>query len=301
MFDKTGTLTKGTFSVTEVIPANGYAADDVLKYAAFAEYFSNHPAAKSIKSAYGTEIDGSAINNYTEISGHGVKVETSGVKIAAGNEKLMDMLSVAYDENPAVGTKVFVAVNSIFAGCIVIADEIKSDSKDAVLKLRRMGVQKTVMLTGDNEQTAKTVAEEIGIDEYHACLLPDQKVDIFEKLDKEKQKNMKIAFVGDGINDAPVLARADIGIAMGALGSDAAIEAADVVLMTDELSKLSETITVANATKSIVMQNIIMAIGVKILFLILGALGYAGMWVAVFGDVGVMLLAVINAMRILKV
>lgn len=300
VFDKTGTLTKGVFKVTEILPSNGFTQEQLLEYAAKAEIYSNHPIAKSIISAYGKEIDQAAITDFNEISGHGISIETDAKKILAGNTKLMDAENVTYTPCDKAGTKVYVAVDGQFAGCLLISDEVKADSRKAIVDLKRIGVEKTVMLTGDDEKIGKAVADELGLDEYHAQLLPDQKVEKLEQLDNGKRKDSKLAFIGDGINDAPVLARADVGIAMGGLGSDAAIEAADVVLMTDEPSKLVEAIDVAKATKRIVMQNIIIALGIKGAFLILGAFGIAGMWEAVFGDVGVAIIAVLNAMRILK-
>ena len=300
VFDKTGTLTKGVFNVTDILPANGFSKEQVLEYAAQAESFSNHPIAKSILSAYGKEIDQSVISDYKEISGYGISAMAGKKKVYAGNTKLMDSEHVEYTACEKVGTKVYIAVDGQYAGCILITDEVKPDSKKAISDLKHIGVEKTVMLTGDDEKIGKSVAEELQLDEYYAQLLPDQKVEKVELLDSKKRPGSKLAFVGDGINDAPVLARADVGIAMGGLGSDAAIEAADVVLMTDEPSKLVDAIEVAKATKQIVMQNIVIALGIKSVFLILGALGIAGMWEAVFGDVGVTIIAVLNAMRILK-
>ena len=300
VFDKTGTLTKGVFNVTDILPANGFSKEQVLEYAAQAESFSNHPIAKSILSAYGKEIDQSVISDYKEISGYGISAMAGKKKVYAGNTKLMDSEHVEYTACEKVGTKVYVAVDGQYAGCILITDEVKPDSKKAISDLKHIGVEKTVMLTGDDEKIGKAVAEELQLDEYYAQLFPDQKVEKVELLDSKKRQGSKLAFVGDGINDAPVLARADVGIAMGGLGSDAAIEAADVVLMTDEPSKLVDAIDVAKATKQIVMQNIVIALGIKSVFLILGALGIAGMWEAVFGDVGVTIIAVLNAMRILK-
>ena len=300
VFDKTGTLTKGVFNVTDILPANGFSKEQVLEYAVQAESFSNHPIAKSILSAYGKEIDQSVISDYKEISGYGISAMAGKKKVYAGNTKLMDSEHVEYTACEKVGTKVYVAVDGQYAGCILITDEVKPDSKKAISDLKHIGVEKTVMLTGDDEKIGKAVAEELQLDEYYAQLFPDQKVEKVELLDSKKRQGSKLAFVGDGINDAPVLARADVGIAMGGLGSDAAIEAADVVLMTDEPSKLVDAIDVAKATKQIVMQNIVIALGIKSVFLILGALGIAGMWEAVFGDVGVTIIAVLNAMRILK-
>ena len=300
VFDKTGTLTKGVFNVTDILPANGFSKEQVLEYAAEAESFSNHPIAKSILAAYEKEIDQSVISDYKEISGYGISVMAGEKKVFAGNTKLMDTECIEYTTCENAGTKVYLAVDGQYAGCILITDEVKPDSKKAISDLKHIGVEKTVMLTGDDEKIGKSVAEELQLDEYYAQLLPDQKVEKVELLDSKKRPGSKLAFVGDGINDAPVLARADVGIAMGGLGSDAAIEAADVVLMTDEPSKLVDAIEVAKATKQIVMQNIVIALGIKSVFLILGALGIAGMWEAVFGDVGVTIIAVLNAMRILK-
>ena len=300
VFDKTGTLTKGVFEVANIIPAAGYQKEQVLEYAAQAESYSNHPIAKSILATYGKPIDQKQFSGFEEISGHGISVMVQGKKVLAGNSKLMESEKIAYAACDAAGTKIYVAADGSYVGCILIADEVKPDSKCAIAELKKIGVEKTVMLTGDDERIGKSVADELGLDAYYAQLLPDQKVEKLEMLDKQKRQGSKLAFVGDGINDAPVLARADVGIAMGGLGSDAAIEAADVVLMTDEPSKLVEAIDVAKATKRIVMQNIVIALGIKSVFLVLGALGMAGMWEAVFGDVGVTIIAVLNAMRILK-
>ena len=300
VFDKTGTLTKGVFEVANIIPAAGYQKEQVLEYAAQAESYSNHPIAKSILATYGKPIDQKQFSGFEEISGHGISVMVQGKKVLAGNNKLMESEKIAYAACDAAGTKFYVAADGSYVGCILIADEVKPDSKCAIAELKKIGVEKTVMLTGDDERIGKSVADELGLDAYYAQLLPDQKVEKLEMLDKQKRQGSKLAFVGDGINDAPVLARADVGIAMGGLGSDAAIEAADVVLMTDEPSKLVEAIDVAKATKRIVMQNIVIALGIKSVFLVLGALGMAGMWEAVFGDVGVTIIAVLNAMRILK-
>ena len=300
VFDKTGTLTKDVFEVANIIPAAGYQKEQVLEYAAQAESYSNHPIAKSILATYGKPIDQKQFSDFEEISGHGISVMVQGKKVLAGNSKLMESEKIAYAACDAAGTKFYVAADGSYVGCILIADEVKPDSKCAIAELKKIGVEKTVMLTGDDERIGKSVADELGLDAYYAQLLPDQKVEKLEMLDKQKRQGSKLAFVGDGINDAPVLARADVGIAMGGLGSDAAIEAADVVLMTDEPSKLVEAIDVAKATKRIVMQNIVIALGIKSVFLVLGALGMAGMWEAVFGDVGVTIIAVLNAMRILK-
>ncbi len=300
VFDKTGTLTKGVFNVTDILPADGFTEEQLLEHAAKAESFSNHPIAKSVRTAYGKEVDQTALTDYMEISGHGICVKADGRTILAGNAKLMDEKNIPYSPCDKIGTKVHVAVCGQYAGCIVIADEVKADSRNAIASLKRLGIEKTVMLTGDEEAIAKAVADELNLDKYHAQLLPGEKVEKLEQLDRTKRKGTKLAFIGDGINDAPVLARADVGIAMGGLGSDAAIEAADVVLMTDEPSKLVEAIKIAKETRRIVIQNIVIAFVIKGVFLILGAFGIAGMWEAVFGDVGVALIAVFNAMRILK-
>lgn len=300
VFDKTGTLTKGVFRVSEIKAKNGFAQEKVLQLAATAESLSNHPIARSITDEYGKAVDEKEIGEYTEISGHGISALFGGRRVLVGNGKLMRKYGVEYEKCDKAGTAVYVACDGKFAGSILISDEIKEDSRRAISDLKALGVKNTVMLTGDNEEIAAAVSRELALDEYHSGLLPDQKVEIVEQLDRKKSKSGKLAFVGDGINDAPVLARADIGIAMGGLGSDAAIEAADIVLMTDEPSKLSAAVKTAKATRRIVKQNIIFALGVKAAFLVLGAFGIAGMWEAVFGDVGVMLLAVLNAMRILK-
>ena len=300
VFDKTGTLTKGVFKVTDLLPADGFTEEQLLAYAAKAESFSNHPIAKSILSAYGKEVAQTATADYKEIPGYGISVDVDGRKVLVGNTKLMDAANISYTICDKAGTKVYVAVDGQNAGCILIADEVKADSKKAISDLKRIGVEKTVMLTGDDEKIGKAVADELGLDAYYAQLLPDQKVEKVEQLDSQKRHKSKLAFMGDGINDAPVLARADVGIAMGGLGSDAAIEAADVVLMTDEPSRLVEAVDVAKATKRIVIQNIAIALSIKGVFLILGAFGIAGMWEAVFGDVGVAMIAVLNAMRIMK-
>ena len=303
VFDKTGTLTKGIFKVTSVKPANGFTPEKLLELAANAEMFSNHPIALSILREYGKEgktTDKNNLSEYKEIAGHGVSVNFDGEIILAGNKKLMEETGIAIEEPKEIGTKVYIAFDGKFAGCIVISDEIKSDSINIVSLLKSKGVRKTVMLTGDDPVIAKEVAEKLNIDEVYGGLLPHEKVEKLEELRKQKRKNSKLAFVGDGINDAPVLAMADIGVSMGGLGSDAAIEAADIVLMTDEPSKLSEAVDIAKFTNRIVWQNIIFALGLKFIFLLLGALGVATMWEAVFADVGVCLLAVLNSMRAIK-
>lgn len=300
VFDKTGTLTKGVFQVTAIQPAEGFTEDSLLELAAHAEAYSNHPIALSIGKAYGKEVAKDKVADYQEISGHGVSVTVDGKKVFAGNAKLMNAQNIKFTETNKVGTKIYLAVDGKYAGSVVISDEIKTDSVAAIQELKKRGVRKTVMLTGDNAEIANAIAGELGLDEVHAGLLPDQKVEKVEALNGQKQGKGKLAFVGDGINDAPVLARADIGIAMGGLGSDAAIEAADVVLMTDEPSKLAVAIDIAKFTKRIVWQNIIFALAVKGVFLVLGAFGIATMWEAVFADVGVSVLAILNAMRVLR-
>jgi Cd2+/Zn2+-exporting ATPase len=305
VFDKTGTLTKGVFKVIAIEPAEGFSKDTLLELAANAEAFSNHPIALSIMDEYinrksGMKIESDDSSNYTEIAGHGVSVILNGKTILAGDQKLMVKIGIAFQESQSIGTKVYVAEGGIFAGCIVISDEIKPDSKYAISGLKERGIRKTVMLTGDNPYIAKAIAVEAGLDEVYAELLPHEKVEKIEFINSQKRAGAKLAFIGDGINDAPVLAMADIGVAMGGLGSDAAIEAADVVLMTDEPSKLCDAIDIARFTKKIVWQNIIFVLGVKTIFLVLGALGIATMWEAVFADVGVCIFAVLNAIRIIK-
>jgi Cd2+/Zn2+-exporting ATPase len=306
VFDKTGTLTKGVFKVTAVEPAAGFSGDTLLETAAHAEAFSNHPIALSVIKEYSNQRFGKAVeldklSDYTEIAGHGVSVCLNGKIILAGNQKLMAKAGVGFQESQSVGTKVYVASGGVFAGCVVISDEIKPDSRNAISALKAKGVRNTVMLTGDNPCIAGAVAAELKLDEVYSGLLPHEKVERAEILNAKKSAKGKLAFVGDGINDAPVLAMADIGVAMGGLGSDAAIEAADVVLMTDEPSKLCDAIDIARFTKKIVWQNIVFALGVKVVFLSLGAFGVATMWEAVFADVGVSLLAILNAMRIMRI
>ena len=301
VFDKTGTLTKGVFKVTKLNPKDGITPDELLKYAAFAESYSNHPIAASILSEYKGEIDKDDIKDYDEISGHGIRVKVDGREILAGNVKLMDNENIKYDKVLEAGTVVHIALDKKYAGYILISDEVKEDSKDAVSGLKKIGIRKTVMLTGDNREVGTKVAKELGLDEVYTELLPDKKVEKLEMLEKQKAPKGKVIFVGDGINDAPVLARADIGIAMGGLGSDAAIEAADVVIMTDEPSKIVSAIKIAKRTRKIVWQNIVFALGIKAIVLVLGAVGLATMWEAVFADVGVTVIAVINSMRVMNV
>ncbi|MFD0769922.1 heavy metal translocating P-type ATPase [Bacillus sp. CGMCC 1.60114] len=301
VFDKTGTLTKGVFKVTDMQPSEFVTKEELLEYAAFAEVYSNHPIAQSIRAAYGKVVNEHMIEEYNEISGHGTVVKVSGKEIFAGNAKLMSKENITFQQPQTVGTLVHVAVDCVYAGYIVISDEIKEDAKQAIQSLKQLGVKRTVMLTGDAKLVGEAVGKQLGVDEVHAELLPHQKVEEIEKIDVTKHPKEKIAFVGDGINDTPVLARADVGIAMGGLGSDAAIEAADIVIMTDEPSKIVTAIQIAKRTRSIVWQNIIFALGIKGVFLLLGAFGIATMWEAVFSDVGVTLLAVLNAMRVLRV
>lgn len=300
VFDKTGTLTKGVFDVTTIYAVDGVPKDQILEYAAFAEVHSNHPIAESIRKAYGKDISENSISSYNEISGHGMEVVIDGKEILAGNRKLMERMNIPFLESEEVGTVVYVAVNKTFIGYIVISDQLKDDAKQAIQLLKELNMKKTIMLTGDASAVGNKVAEELAIDEVYAELLPQHKVEQIEQLDRNKQTNEKILFVGDGINDTPVLARADVGMAMGGLGSDAAIEAADIVIMTDEPSKIATAIKIAKKTRKIVWQNIIFALGVKAIFLLLGAFGIATMWEAVFSDVGVTLIAVLNAMRVLK-
>lgn len=300
VFDKTGTLTKGSFAVSE-IHAVDVKDSQLLEMAAYAEDYSNHPISLSIKAAYGKKIDNSRITDVQEIAGHGVQAVIDGKKILAGNAKLMEREHIKYAPSSSVGTVVYLACDGTYAGCIVIEDEIKSDAAAAIKNLKSSGIRRTVMLTGDADAVGKKVAGRLGLDQAYTELLPADKVDRLEDLLKEKSEKGKLVFVGDGINDAPVLARADVGIAMGGLGSDAAIEAADVVLMTDEPSKIAAVMKIARKTILIANQNIVFALGVKFLVLILGALGKANMWAAVFADVGVSIIAILNAIRAMRV
>ena len=297
VFDKTGTLTKGVFAVTEIVPANDFTAEKVLEIAAAAESGSNHPIAQSITKAYGKPVK--KADSYEEIAGHGVRVNVGGKIILAGNAKLMS--GIDFEKPDSVGTVIYLAVDGVYAGHIVIADEAKPDSKKAVLALKALGIRRTAMLTGDARAVGEKIGRELELDTVCAELLPQNKVEQLEKLFETKSGKGKLLFIGDGINDAPVLARADVGIAMGGVGSDAAIEAADVVLMTDEPSKIADAIKISKKTRAIVMQNIVFALAVKGAILILGAMGIATMWEAVFGDVGVSLIAVLNAMRVMRV
>ena len=300
VFDKTGTLTKGSFAVTE-IQANGMTDEELLELAAYAEDYSNHPISLSIQKAYGKKIDNSRITDVQEIAGHGVQAVIDGMTVLAGNAKLMEREHIPYTASNAIGTVVYVAFDGRYAGCIVIADEIKADAPAAIKTLKAAGIRQTVMLTGDADAVGQDVARRLGLDRAYTELLPADKVDRMEELLKQKSERGMLAFVGDGINDAPVLARADVGIAMGALGSDAAIEAADVVLMTDEPSKIAAIMQIARKTIRISNENIVFALGVKFLVLILGAVGRANMWAAVFADVGVSVIAILNAIRAMRV
>ena len=300
VFDKTGTLTKGTFEVTEICPV-GMEKRELLEYAAYAESFSDHPISKSLKSAYQENIDNHRISDAEEISGHGVKAFIDGKTVYAGNSKLMKLEGIHYEEQEIFGTVVHVAVAGEYAGYIVIADDLKEDSAETIKALKELGIKKNVMLTGDLKMVGEHIGRELGMDQVEAELLPIDKVKRMESLLTEKSAKGKLVFVGDGINDAPVLSQADIGIAMGGLGSDAAIEAADIVIMDDKPSKLIAAIGISKKTLKIVKQNIIFALGIKILALLLSALGMANMWEAVFADVGVSVIAIINSMRALNV
>ena len=300
VFDKTGTLTKGSFAVSQINAVSMKEAQ-LLELAAYAEDYSNHPISLSIKKAYGKKIDHSRISDVQEIAGHGVRAVIDGKTILAGNAKLMDREGIAYIPSNAIGTVIYLACNGKYAGYIVIEDEIKADAPSAIKALKEVGVRKTVMLTGDADAVGKKVAQKLGLDQAYTELLPADKVDRVEMMLRQTTEKGKLVFVGDGINDAPVLARADVGIAMGGLGSDAAIEAADVVLMTDEPSKISAVVQIARKTIRIANENIVFALGVKILVLILGATGYANMWAAVFADVGVSVIAILNAIRAMRV
>ena len=304
VFDKTGTLTKGEFKVSEVQPSadknNTIGKEELLEIAAYGEGYSNHPIANSIREAYGKTLSMERVTDSEEIAGHGIHTFIDGREVYLGNAKLMDAQNIAYTENKTAGTVVYVACNNVFAGSIVISDTVKEGSKDAIRDMKQVGVKKTVMLTGDRQAAADAVAAELGIDEVHAELLPADKVGQVEKLLGAQNEKERLAFVGDGINDAPVLTRADIGIAMGSMGSDAAIEAADIVLMDDDIRKIASLVKIARKTLGIVKQNIVFALAVKALVLLLGALGMANMWEAVFADVGVSVIAILNSMRTLN-
>ena len=300
VFDKTGTMTEGIFEVSGV-HHNTIDADKLLEYAALAESYSTHPSSASLRRAYGQQPDQSRVSEVQELGGHGITALVDGVRVAVGNDKLMKQLGIDFEDCRSAGTVVHVALDGKYAGHILISDRLKPDAKQAIAQLRQIGVRKTVMLTGDRKITGDAVAKELGIDQVYSELLPGDKVEKVEQLLKECQGSEKLAFVGDGINDAPVLSRADVGIAMGALGSDAAIEAADIVLMDDNPLKIAKAIRIARKCLRIVYENIFFAIGVKLLCLILGAVGIANMWLAIFADVGVMVIAVLNAIRVLSV
>ncbi len=299
VFDKTGTLTQGTFKVTGVHPADGITDEQLVEAAALAESWSKHPISLSIKAAYGKEIDSARVTDVEELGGHGVTAKVDGKPVAAGNARLMEKLGLSAPAVSETGTVVHIAIDGRYAGCLLIADVVKPHSAEAIRALKAAGVRKTVMLTGDAEPVAKAVSAQLGLDEYHAGLLPGDKVDQIETLIAAKKSKENLAFVGDGINDAPVLSRADVGIAMGALGSDAAIEAADVVLMDDDPAKIALAMRIARRTLRIVYENIVFALAVKFACLLLGAIGMASMWTAIFADVGVMVIAVLNATRAL--
>ena len=300
VFDKTGTMTEGVFEVTGVYE-NTMDKEKVLEYAALAESFSSHPISKSLKKAYGREIDQTRVSDVEEISGHGIIAKVDGIDVAAGNYKLMKKLRLSYADSDKAGTIVHVAVNGKYEGYILISDRIKATAKEAIHALKKAGIERTIMLTGDSKTVADSVAKELGIDEVYSELLPSDKVAKVEELLAKKSRKSKLAFVGDGINDAPVLSRADIGIAMGAMGSDAAIEAADIVLMDDDPVKISKAIKISRKCLRIVYENTYFAIGIKLICLLLGAVGIANMWLAIFADVGVMVIAVLNAIRALFV
>ena len=304
VFDKTGTLTKGEFKVSEVLPSaeknNTIGKEELLEIAAYGEGYSNHPIANSIREAYGKTLSMERVTDTEEIAGHGIHTFIDGREVYLGNAKMMEAQNISYTENKTAGTVVYVACNNVFAGSIVISDTVKEGSKNAIADMKKVGVKKTVMLTGDRQAAADAVAAELGIDEVHAELLPADKVGEVEKLLGSQNEKERLAFVGDGINDAPVLTRADIGIAMGSMGSDAAIEAADIVLMDDDIRKIASLVKIARKTLGIVKQNIVFALAIKALVLLLGALGMANMWEAVFADVGVSVIAILNSMRTLN-
>ena len=305
VFDKTGTLTLGEFKVSSINPFNGVTADELLKIAAIGESVSNHPIAKSILAAYKEKFSGATVDasnaNAKEIAGHGISAVYEGKELLLGNAKLLEDKKIPFMAPNEYGTVVYASLGGKFIGSIVISDVIKPEAKEAIMAMKKVGVKKTIMLTGDRKYTADYVAAQVGIDEIYSELLPADKVDRVEKMLDEADNKSNLAFVGDGINDAPVLMRADVGIAMGSLGSDAAIEAADIVIMDDDIRKISSIIKIARKTIRIVKENIVFALFVKVLILILGALGIASMWLAVFGDVGVAVLAILNSMRAMKI
>jgi len=300
VFDKTGTLTEGSFKVTQVNAVNDISKDELLEKTAYVESFSNHPIALSVVKEYNKSINQEIVSDIKEISGHGIKAKVNTAEVLVGNARLMERENISFEESSALGSILYIAINNKYVGNIVVSDQIKKDSKEAIKLLKALGIKKTVMLTGDKRAVATSVGKELGLDEVHAELLPEDKLNKVEELLKHKSKRGKLFFVGDGINDTPVLARADIGIAMGGLGADAAIDVADVVIMTDEPSKIATAVRIAKRTRKIVWQNIIFALGVKVFFLVLGAFGIATMWEAVIADVGVSLIAILNAMRVLK-
>lgn len=300
-FDKTGTITKGVFKVTEIVTKNGFKKEEILAFAAEAEAHSTHPIALSIIESYGKKVDLSIINDYQEIGGKGIKAVIKNRTVIVGNDRLLHHFNIEHDTCSITGTVVHVAIDSKYAGYLIISDEIKEDSIKAIADLKKLGIKELIMLTGDNKDIAEAISKKVGIDKYYAELMPEDKVSVLESYISNKTKNSgKVAFVGDGINDAPVLTRADIGISMGGLGSDAAIETADVVIMNDSLTKISEAINIAKKNKIILLENIAFALGVKGIFVVLGFLGIATMWEAVFGDMGVALIAIFNATRMLK-
>ena len=304
VFDKTGTLTEGVFKVVNINRADGVEEKDLMTYAYIAESSSNHPIAKSIlawcqEAGLDKNLDKSMLVSYQEIPAQGIKLVYEGQEILAGNARLMEAEKIDYKEVKNSSTKVYIAVDSLYRGCVEIADQVRSGIKDALTDLKGLGVENLVMLTGDSEDVARELSRDLGLTSYQANLLPNQKVEIVEGMMKDMPDQAKLAFIGDGINDAPVIARADVGLSMGGIGSDAAIEASDIVIMTDEMAKLPTAIRISNMTKKIVWQNIVLAIGVKILVMVLGTLGIANMWMAIFADVGVALLAVINSLRVL--
>lgn len=300
VFDKTGTLTEGVFKVTDVKAYNGYKKEELIKYAAYIEANSNHPIAKSIKNYYGKDINYNKIKSHKDISGYGIMIDMAGDKFFAGNGKLMEKENINYIGNNKLGTVIYLAKNKEFMGSILISDKIKEDSKSLIKGLNSLGIENTIMLTGDRKEVGEAVGKTLGIKKVFSELLPNEKVNKFEEIEENKTQKKKVIYIGDGINDAPVLARADVGVSMGGLGSDAAIEASDIVLMTDEPSKLLSAIKISKKTRRIVMENIIFAFGVKFIVLLLGAFGLATMWQAVFADVGVTVIAVLNSIRVLN-
>jgi len=303
VFDKTGTLTHGVFRVAEVVPERGWTEKELLSAVVAAERYSNHPIADSIREAYGDAFPVETVEDYREIPAHGITATVNGKRVLAGNARLMQQEQIPYSQPAGVGTIVHVAIDGQYAGYLAIADQLKSDAVNAIHRLRSLGIRRIYMLTGDAEEVAARVATELGLDGYYAGLLPEEKVERLEMLlaDLSQPEKQKLAFVGDGVNDAPVIARADLGVAMGGLGSDAAIEAADLVLMEDHPSRLAAAVSIAQRTRRIVWQNIYLALGIKMIFILLGTVGETGIWEAVFADVGVTLIAILNAMRAQRV